>query len=67
MNELGINTTEMINIQYGKKFRFQLGLKQAETNIFYGKRGYSVVQSPRSGTSTELNEIAAQVISEIIL
>lgn len=67
MNELGINTTEMINIQYGKKFRFQLGLKQAETNIFYGKRGYSVVQSPRSGTSTEFNEIVAQVISEIIL
>jgi hypothetical protein len=67
MNELGITTSETINIQYGKKFRFLLGLKQAETNIFYGKRGYSVVQSPRTGTNNELNELVAQIISEILL
>ncbi len=67
MNELGITTSETISIQYGKKFRFQLGLRQAETNIFYGKKGYSVVQSPRSGTNSELNLLVSQIISEVIL
>ncbi len=67
MTELGITTLETISIQYGKKFRFQLGLKQAETNIFYGKKGYSVVQSPRTGTNNQLNELTAQIISEILL
>lgn len=67
MNEVGITTSETINIHYGKKFRFQLGLKQAETNIFYGKKGYSVVQSPRNGTDNRLNELVAQIISEMIL
>ena len=42
-------------------------LKQAETNIFYGKKGYSVVQSPRNGTDNRLNELVAQIISEMIL
>ncbi|MFA6813211.1 MAG: CRISPR-associated primase-polymerase type B [Bacteroidaceae bacterium] len=59
----GIKVTEIININYAKKIRMQLGLKQAEINVFYGKRGYSVVISPRSGTSAELNELAASVIS----
>lgn len=67
MNELGITTLETINIHYGKKFRFQVGLKQAETNIFYGKKGYSVVQSPRNGTDNQFNELTAQIISEILL
>ncbi len=58
----GIEVKEIINIQYGKKLRMQLNLRQAEINIFYGKRGFSVVQSPRSGTSPELNQLTADLI-----
>lgn len=58
----GIIVNNIISISYGKKLRVQLGRKQAEVNIFYGKKGYSVVKSPRSGTDSELNELIYQVI-----
>ena len=61
-----ISVTEIRNIQYGKKIRMAVGLKQAEINLFFGKRGFTVVQSPRSGTDTALNETAAMVIQQFI-
>lgn len=60
-----IETTEIINIHYGKKFRFKLQEYQAEINVFYGKKGFSVVKSPRRGTSEELNEIVYTLLCEL--
>lgn len=45
---------EIKNIHYGKKFIFSYNHHSAEINIFYGKRGFSVVRSPKSGTNLEL-------------
>lgn len=59
-----IATTEITGIHYGKKFKFALGRKQAEINLFYGKRGYSVVISPRNGTDPELNKICRQLLAQ---
>lgn len=61
IKETGIEVTEVINIQYAKKIRCNLGLKQGEINIFYGKKGYSVVISPRRGTDEELNHLLADI------
>jgi len=58
----GVIVYEIVNIQYGKKLRMKTGLRQAEVNLFYGKRGFSVVQSPRCGTSSELNQMMADLI-----
>ena len=58
----GVEVTEIISIQYGKKIRTRVGTRMAETNVFYGKRGYSVVISPRTGTNAELNELLCQLI-----
>lgn len=58
----GVEVTEIISIQYGKKIRTRTGTKMAETNVFYGKRGYSVVMTPRTGTNSELNEAVCQLI-----
>lgn len=66
VKEKGIETTDEININYGKKLRFRLGSKQAEVNIFYGKRGFSVVQSPRTGTDTGMNSLMADVIEAFL-
>lgn len=66
IEETGIQVTEVININYGKKIRMKLGLKQAEINVFYGKRGYSVVKSPRCGTSSELNDIVSDLINNFL-
>lgn len=66
IEQTGVIISEVINIQYGKKIRFTMGLKQAEVNLFFGKRGFSVVCSPRTGTNAELNELMANLVSDFI-
>ncbi len=63
ITELGLTLIEVKDIQYGKKLHFILGNKHAEINLFYGKRGFSVVQSPKTGTSMNLNQLSADCIS----
>ncbi len=65
--QTGVEVTEIINISYGKKIRMRLRLKQAEVNLFYGKRGFSVVKSPRTNTDEEFNEIAVRLIESFLL
>lgn len=66
IEETGLQVTEIINIQYAKKIRARLGQKEAEVNLFYGKRGFSVVISPRLGTNEELNELLADLIKAFL-
>jgi len=58
----GLNVTEVRNIQYGKKINVSLGVRTAEVNLFHGRRGFSVVQSPKSGTNEELNALLAEMV-----
>lgn len=58
----GAILAEVVNIQYGKKLRFRVGHRQAEINLFFGKRGFTIVQSPRTGTDKEANALMADVI-----
>lgn len=62
ITQTGVEITEIQNIQYGKKIRTHVGTKMAETNVFYGRKGYSVVISPRTGTNPDLNEAVADLI-----
>ena len=62
VEEKGIILSAVINIQYAKKLRFKVANMQAEINLFYGKRGFTVVQSPRTGTDKDANELMADVI-----
>lgn len=66
IEQTGVIVPEIINIQYGKKIRFEMGLKKAEVNLFFGKKGFSVVQSPRSGTNAELNRLMAELVTTFI-
>lgn len=66
IEETGLQVTEIINIQYAKKIRARLGQKEAEVNLFYGKRGFSIVISPRLGTNEELNELLADLIKAFL-
>ena len=63
IEDKGAVLAEVINIQYGKKLRFRVGMRKAEINLFYGKRGFSVVQSPRTGTDAEANALMADVVN----
>lgn len=62
----GIHVKDITNIQYAKKIQGQLGLRQAEINLFYGKRGYSVVISPRRGTDDDLNSLLALTVENFL-
>lgn len=66
IRQTGIEVTEVQNIQYAKKIRAKLGLKLGEVNLFYGKRGYSVVESPHRGTDDELNHLLADIIQAFL-
>ena len=66
IEQTGIEVQDIHNIQYAKKIKCRLGLKQAEINLFYGKRGFTVVQSPRCGTSAELNQLVSEVINSYL-
>lgn len=66
IQDTGLVVSEIVDIQYGKKLRISMGMKLAEINVFFGKRGFSVVKSPRSGTNGELNDVTAQLIQSYI-
>lgn len=51
-------------IHYGLKLGVSQGYRRGEVNVFYGKRGFSVVVAPKQGTSPDLNEALARVVEE---
>lgn len=64
--EVGMNVLEVKDIQYGKQVTFGAGIMKGELNIFYGKRGYSVVRSCRTYCSEELNDLAYQLVNGLL-
>lgn len=65
--QTGIEVSDIIDIQYGKKIHVKLGIHFGEINLFYGKNGFTVVQSPKRGTSPKLNQLAAEIIDACIM
>jgi hypothetical protein len=63
--DLRLEATEAIN--YGRKLRI-VATKNiwCELNLFYGKRGFSIVKTTKTGSNAELAEIAASVLSELL-
>lgn len=62
IKDTGVVIKEVIDIQYGKKLRCAYEGKEAETNLYYGRKGFSVVETPRSGTDRELNALVADLV-----
>ena len=53
-------------ISYGRKIKIANEGVWAELNIFYGKKGFKVVPTTKTGSNAELASIAAQVVTQII-
>ena len=66
VDELGINLYETRGIQYGVKLKFRSTLQEAEVNMFYGRRGYSVVMSPRRGTSAQFGSMMTEFVKDYV-
>ena len=58
----GIELVSLRDIQYGKKLVMRSDLREAELNVFYGRKGFSVIESPRHGTSKELNALVGELL-----
>lgn len=67
MAEFGIRIKSIENIHYGKKFVFFLGEMWAEINVFYGKRGFSVVKTPKRGSNEELADITNRILCDMLI
>ncbi len=65
--ETGMKLASIENINFGKKLRFEAGLFWAELNVFYGKRGFSVVKTPKRGSSPDLADLAALMLSDMLI
>lgn len=66
LTECQFSVKQIIHIQYGLKIQLCAGAQQAEVNLFHGRRGFSIVVSPRRGTSAELNDLARQLIDQFL-
>lgn len=66
VEETGVELYDTRKIQYGMKLMFKTHQLRAEINLFYGHRGYSVVESPKRGTSIELNSMMAQLVNDYV-
>lgn len=62
----GITLAEVRDIQYGKQMVFHSGNHSAEINVFYGKRGFSVVEVVRNAHSMTLAKLCVFIAEQVI-
>lgn len=67
LESLDMTLQEVENIHYGKKLRIGAGALWAEVNVFFGKRGFSIVKTPRVGSNPQLAEMVYQVLYELLI
>lgn len=58
----GMSLASCEDIHYGVKFRIaHTEGEYAEVNIYHGKRGFSIIPSPRKGASAKWNEVLRRI------
>lgn len=61
-----ISILSVQSIHYGKQFLVQMDTYRAELNVFYGKKGFSIVRTTKTGSNPELGELAYQIIDSLL-
>jgi len=56
----------VLPISYGIKIQVKQGYRLAEINVFFGKKGYTVTRSPKTGTDANLSELVFCLIHDMI-
>jgi len=62
MLEHNIRTENIKSINYGKQFKFAIDKLWAEINLFYGKKGFTVVKTTKSGSNGDLADIVYKIM-----
>ena len=66
MAENNINTETIKKINYGKQFKFSIKQIWCETNIFYGKKGFTIVETTKNGSNKELATICSKILTNLL-
>jgi hypothetical protein len=66
IENLGLTVSEIKNIHYGKQIMCEFQLKTGEINMFFGKKGFSVVKSAKTGTDKELTDLLHQIVCQYL-
>jgi hypothetical protein len=61
-----LKIAEVKNIHYGKQIKIVAPPHFALINVFYGKNGYKIVDTNKTGSSDQLTEIARKVLCELL-
>ena len=62
----GIVLAFVNDINFGRQLSLQHGKFTAEINLFYGKKGFSVVQVPKRNTHEKFTELAVMIVEQAI-
>lgn len=64
--EFNMQLLEATPISYGRKVKVACDKLWAELNVFYGKKGFTVVRTTKTGSNAELATLAAQIFEQIL-
>lgn len=64
--ESGLILEQAKAIEYGRQLRIKAGKFWCEINLFYGKKGFRVVKTTKTGSHAPLTDIAAQAVEVLI-
>lgn len=53
-------------ISYGRKLTLVAGKLMAEINIFYGKKGFTVVKTTKTGSHPQLADMTSKLIQQYL-
>ncbi len=57
---------ETAPISFGRKMKVKAGVHWAEVNIFYGRQGFKVVKTTKSGSHAALADLVVDAVTEIL-
>lgn len=66
MSKYGITVEDVKNIHYGKQIKFTAGSHFSVINLYYGKRGFVIVVTTKTGSNQQLGELVRVALSELL-
>lgn len=66
LQQAGVVLKKISPISYGRQVQVMAGNLMAEVNVFYGKRGYSIVKTTRTGSHPELATTLCALLQQYI-
>jgi hypothetical protein len=63
--EMYVETNRIIS--YGRQVKIKAGRHWCEMNIFYGRKGFTVVKTTKTGSNEDLAKMCQQYLQEFLM